>query len=62
MSSGPTYMANIHHPTFQRLPKSFYLNETDPVGTEVFKVRDFDIVSHNLQWNAHFVSSSRNRI
>ena len=30
--------SNIHYPTFQRLPKSFYLNETDPVGTEVFKV------------------------
>ena len=38
MSNGPTYLANIHYPTFQRLPKSFYLNETDPVGTEVFKV------------------------
>jgi hypothetical protein len=38
VSNGPTYLANIHYPTFQRLPKTFYLNETAPLGTEVFKV------------------------
>lgn len=38
--SNPVLLHNIHYPTFQRLPKSFYLNETDPVGTEVFKVRN----------------------
>ena len=32
------YIANIHYPVFQRLPRSFYVNETDPVGSIVFKV------------------------
>lgn len=34
----PVFLQNVHYPTFMRLPKSFFLNETDPVGTEVFKV------------------------
>ena len=37
-SAGPHYIQNIHYPAFKRLPKSFYVNETDPVGTEIFKV------------------------
>ena len=35
------YIANIHYPVFQRLPRSFYVNETDPVGSVVFKVSFF---------------------
>lgn len=32
------YLANIHYPVFQRLPRSFYKNETDPVGSFVLQV------------------------
>ena len=35
------YIANIHYPVFQRLPRSFYVNETDPIGSIVFKVSFF---------------------
>lgn len=32
------YLANIHYPVFQRLPRSFYVNETDSIGSFVFQV------------------------
>ena len=32
------YLANIHYPVFQRLPRSFYVNETAPIGSVVFQV------------------------
>lgn len=35
------YLANIHAPVFKRLPRSFYVNETDPVGSFVFQVSQF---------------------
>ena len=35
------YTANLHYPVFQRLPRSFYVNETDPVGSFVFQVSAF---------------------
>ncbi len=37
----PVLYQNIHTPSFKRLPKSLYLNETDPIGTTVFKVNMF---------------------
>ena len=36
--SSSRYLANIHYPVFQRLPKSFYVNETSPIGSIVFQV------------------------
>ena len=48
------YLANIHFPVFQRLPRSFYVNETDPRGSFVFQVSQmstsyhlFPIISNN---------------
>lgn len=32
------YLANIHYPVFERLPRSFFVNETQPVGSPVFQV------------------------
>ena len=42
------YLANIHFPVFQRLPRSFYVNETDPVGAFVFQVSQFSLYFHFL--------------
>ena len=36
----PVLYQNIHAPKFKRLPKSIYLNETAPIGSVVFKVRE----------------------
>ena len=33
------YLANIHFPVFERLPRSFYVNETAALGSFVFQVR-----------------------
>ena len=35
------YLANIHYPVFQKIPQSFYVNETAAVGSPVFQVRIF---------------------
>ena len=32
------YLANIHFPVFERIPQSFYVNETAPIGGSVFQV------------------------
>ena len=32
------YLANIHFPVFERIPQSFYVNETAPIGADVFQV------------------------
>ena len=32
------YLANIHFPVFQKIPQSFYVNETVDIGTPVFQV------------------------
>ena len=32
------YLANIHFPVFERIPQSFYVNETAPIGGAVFQV------------------------
>ena len=31
------YLANIHYPVFQRIPQSFYVNETASIGSTVFQ-------------------------
>ena len=41
----PDDRPNIHKPTLKRLSKSFYLNETAPVGTLVFKVGTFSVTA-----------------
>jgi protocadherin Fat 1/2/3 len=32
------YLGNIHYPVFQRIPQTFYVNETAPLGSLVFQV------------------------
>ena len=48
------YIANIHYPVFQRLPRSFYVNETDPIGSIVFKVSFFSKFKKYFQFVGQF--------
>ena len=35
------YLANTHFPVFERIPQSFYVNETAPIGADVFQISRF---------------------
>ena len=45
------YLANIHFPVFERIPQSFYVNETAPIGGSVFQVSISS--SYALPVNSH---------
>ena len=45
------YLANIHFPVFERIPQSFYVNETAPIGGSVFQVSISS--SYALAVNSH---------